>query len=377
MSSFKRFISAVSSRLGISSLLISILAPFHKKIISLDYEKAYDILNSYSPKPPCSLDVNNTIEPVPKYDLQIIVPAYNVEQYLKECIDSIVSQESDFSYCLIIIDDGSTDKTGEIADTYSSVPGTTVIHTPKRGVACARNAGLKKIIADYIMFVDSDDSLEPGAIQKLMTAAKAGGADIVQGRYYNYFSSSQNSGSTYKRKGNRTGGKRSPQPLYGMPWGKVFKSALFEHVNFPENHLHEDSVLSFLVYPSAQVVQFIPDFIYNYRIRHSSATYTSRHSPRCIDTYWITELLVGWHEMLGLPHDASYDKKIIRQFLLNAKRIELTDEIIQTSVFVCSACLFARYFKENSLTGKELKLANEILKGNFGYFSLYAKMNYR
>ncbi|MFZ7158391.1 glycosyltransferase family 2 protein [Avibacterium gallinarum] len=86
----------------------------------------------------------------------IIVPVYNVERYLNECLDSIISQ-SFTNYELLIIDDGSTDKSGHICDTYSIYKNVKVFHKDNGGLSTARNYGIKKAIGEYILFIDSDD----------------------------------------------------------------------------------------------------------------------------------------------------------------------------------------------------------------------------
>lgn len=93
--------------------------------------------------------------------LTIIVPVYNVERYLRECLDSI-AQLKTFSWEAILIDDGSTDSSGEICDKYAKrEPRFRVIHQKNAGVSAARNAGLEAAKGEWIWFVDSDDSINP------------------------------------------------------------------------------------------------------------------------------------------------------------------------------------------------------------------------
>lgn len=94
------------------------------------------------------------------FKISVIVPVYNVEKYLSRCIDSILSQTfTDFE--LLLVDDGSTDKSGEICDEYAKTDARIkVFHTENRGVSAARNLGIKEASADWISFVDSDDWVE-------------------------------------------------------------------------------------------------------------------------------------------------------------------------------------------------------------------------
>lgn len=111
--------------------------------------------------------------------VSIIVPVYNREQYLKTCIDSILSQAyKDLQ--VILVDDGSTDKSGEICDSYQKKDSRVIVkHTENHGVSHARNTGLKCATGDYIAFVDSDDTVDKNMFFEMVEAAKETGADII------------------------------------------------------------------------------------------------------------------------------------------------------------------------------------------------------
>lgn len=110
--------------------------------------------------------------------ISIVVPIYNAENYLKECIDSIIFQDfSDIE--VILVDDGSTDHSGMICDKYAQQDSRVrVFHLKNGGVSVARNFGMEQATGDYIMFVDSDDALERNALEKIQTTL-AYNADVV------------------------------------------------------------------------------------------------------------------------------------------------------------------------------------------------------
>lgn len=112
-------------------------------------------------------------------ELSIIVPVYKVEQYLPKCINSILAQTfSDFE--LILIDDGSPDRCGEICDEYAEKDERViVIHQENKGVSAARNAGLDIVRGEYIGFVDSDDWIEPEMYERMMATASNNHADVA------------------------------------------------------------------------------------------------------------------------------------------------------------------------------------------------------
>ena len=114
--------------------------------------------------------------------ISVIIPAYNTESLLKKCVESVVSQDYPAELLeIIVVDDGSTDKTPQVADElaakYSNV---TVIHKANGGSSSARNAGLKLAGGEYVGFVDSDDFVDPRMYSRLLAAALEYDADMVQ-----------------------------------------------------------------------------------------------------------------------------------------------------------------------------------------------------
>ena len=102
-------------------------------------------------------------------DLSIIIPVYNVQNYLKKCINSIINQKITYNYEVILIDDGSEDESGTICDEYSQKYNfIKTIHKTNEGVSSARNVGLKNSCGRYILFIDSDDTLIDNVIDKTM-----------------------------------------------------------------------------------------------------------------------------------------------------------------------------------------------------------------
>ena len=115
------------------------------------------------------------------HKLSIIVPVYNAKKYLKKCIDSILKQTyTDFE--LILIDDGSTDNSGEICDEYAKANSNIrVIHKENEGLVAARKTGLQNALGEYIGFVDSDDYIDEGMYETLMKPIEKNNADISIG----------------------------------------------------------------------------------------------------------------------------------------------------------------------------------------------------
>lgn len=117
-------------------------------------------------------------------EITVIVPAYNAEKYLADCLESVIRQSLN-SWEILIADDGSSDRTGEIADGYASKDsGIKVIHTARHGVSAARNACIEAAEGRYLAFVDADDILEPDYLKELFDKAEESGADIVQCSFF-------------------------------------------------------------------------------------------------------------------------------------------------------------------------------------------------
>ena len=128
--------------------------------------------------------------------LSIIVPIYNVAPYLRKCVDSLLAQDIS-DYEIILVDDGSTDDSGAIADEIvreaignsqspiANSPTLRVIHQENAGLSAARNTGIAVAQGDYIMFVDSDDYLQPNALGALLAQAERDNLDVLRFRYQN------------------------------------------------------------------------------------------------------------------------------------------------------------------------------------------------
>lgn len=119
--------------------------------------------------------------------LSIVVPVYNVEDYLSKCLDSILNQDIDKDdYEIIVVNDGSTDGSGEIAEEYAErYSNITLINQENQGLSGARNSGIKVARGKYIQFVDSDDYLEPDVEKSLVEKMKSENLDILRFNYQN------------------------------------------------------------------------------------------------------------------------------------------------------------------------------------------------
>ena len=124
-------------------------------------------------------------------NFSVIIPVYNIEQYVRRCVDSVLQQ--DFAdYEVILVDDGSTDQSGVLCDRLAqNHPQIRVIHKENGGLSSARNAGVKQAKGEYIWFVDGDDWIHQGALRTLYTSAQETDADLIKFGYIRVENSAQ------------------------------------------------------------------------------------------------------------------------------------------------------------------------------------------
>jgi len=348
-------------------------SPFISNTATLNQEQACELLNRCSLRPGGTATlVNNQLTEAPSYDIQIIIPAYNVEKYLADCMDSVLNQKTQYSYHVILIDDGSTDQTPAIADRYKDDSRVTVIHQENKGFSGARNTGLSKLNARYIMFVDSDDMLCENAIESLLSTAFDNDCDVVEGGAYLLCEDQTSIEFSYAQK---QGLPSAHNKLHGQPWAKIYKAHLFEHLCYPEGFWYEDSILSFFIWPVAQRVFVIPEMVYYYRVNPTGISSNAYGKSKSIDTYWVTEQLTIEKSKTKLPFDDVAFKQFQTQIIINQHRASHMPLEIQESIFVLTRQLVLTYFPNDIIQNNKDILTKAILDNNFGVYKAYCRLN--
>lgn len=250
-------------------------------------------------------------------DLSILIPAYNVAPYIRECIQSVVDQDTSFVYEIIVVDDGSTDGTSEILDELVDEYGIMVLHQHNGGVAIARNNLLNHARGRYVMFLDSDDRLCPHAVEVLMDGTDSSEIDIVQGMHRDIDGTGRNiaSASVSAFFVSKISERYTEhlQRLSGFPWGKVIRRDLFRDIRFVENIEFEDTILSFVVYELCKTSRIIPDVIYQYRINSAGITQNIQRNYKGIDTIWQVDALLSLRSKIGLAMSADLYRLLLFQ----------------------------------------------------------------
>lgn len=205
--------------------------------------------------------------------ISVIIPVYNVEKYLSQCLESVIRQTyQDLE--IIVIDDGSTDESPRICDEYAEKDTRIrVIHKQNAGAASARNAGLKIATGEYLAFVDSDDYLNTNAYETMLGIMQRTTADIVECAFCNEFPN---------RTWNRIFFEKETLfstveylKLYtdhwicSLIWEKLYKRSLFEGIEFEEGHQIDDEFFTYQGVMNAKTIVYNPTILYHYRMRSS------------------------------------------------------------------------------------------------------------
>lgn len=212
--------------------------------------------------------------------ISVIVPIYNVEKYLEECVQSIINQ-SYKNIEIILVDDGSPDNCPKICDNFASKDNRIkVIHKKNEGLSAARNDGTKEAKGKYICFIDSDDYIAEDYLEYLYKNIIENDADISEGYLLDFFDGEKPELKNEEIKIKILNSKDAILDLY-KPEGcnvvavnKLYKKELFKNVEYPVGKLHEDVFTTYKVYFEAKKIVQSTKKIYFYRQRPGSITTT-------------------------------------------------------------------------------------------------------
>ncbi len=207
--------------------------------------------------------------------ISILIPVYNAEKYLNECINSVLNQTYK-ELEIILIDDGSRDSSGAICDKYADLDARIkVIHKNNSGVSASRNIGITASTGEYICFVDSDDFLPVDSIEKLFTAITQNEVEIVFGNYCLCYD-----GKLFKKNLKHIPGRHSTREYkliddgtlsgitFGNVWGAIYSAELIKvnSIKFNESlKVNEDGIFNIKCCNNAKNIYIEEAYVYNYR----------------------------------------------------------------------------------------------------------------
>ena len=203
--------------------------------------------------------------------ISVLVPAYNAEAFLEQCLESIVDQTYRHLE-IIVVDDGSTDSSGAISDRWAERDDRIrVIHQPNGGHSAARNTALDAMTGELVMMVDSDDVIHPEFTATLLGLMQEHDADIAVTGYTAFFGSEPDFS---QRRGGSPRLYDQQQAMLAVfyqhglthsPWGRLFKATLFDGIRFPLGIIYEDLAIIYPLLRKCHRVVAIDDVLYGYR----------------------------------------------------------------------------------------------------------------
>ena len=219
--------------------------------------------------------------------VSVIIPVYNVERYLDACIRSVVGQTyRDLE--IILVDDGSTDASGNICDRWKDEDERIrVLHQPNMGISAARNTGLRICTGSVIAFVDSDDRIKPEMVKKMLDRMETDHSDIVVCAV----ESVDNSGARVGVSSVTDGVLDTRQALSELirqryvkqtVWNKLYKREVIRGIEFEPGKLYEDIFWTYQAIGCASRISLTPDVFYSHYDREGSITH-SGYTPNNLD----------------------------------------------------------------------------------------------
>lgn len=213
--------------------------------------------------------------------LSIIIPIYNVESYLSRCIESVLAQEGNWDYEILLVNDGSPDNSQKIIDDYvHKFPGKIKGFQKKNGgLSSARNYGINQAKGEYLLFIDSDDYIEPTLLNQTMPKIQNEQALMC---VFDYHLTTNDGSKTHK--------KIFSNNKYYMigkqaAWSRIYHRNLFEKTQFPEGINYEDlAIVPFLIAETEGKIVYVDQPLYNYIIDNSGSIMNT-YNEKIFDIY--------------------------------------------------------------------------------------------
>ncbi|GAA1251140.1 hypothetical protein GCM10009665_47310 [Kitasatospora nipponensis] len=250
--------------------------------------------------------------------LSVVVPIYNVERYLQECLDSIAAQTFEDFEC-VMVDDGSTDTSAAIAEAFAAQDARfRLVRQENKGLGAARNTGWRHLDphAEYLAYVDSDDTLPPGAYQLMISTLDETGSDFAAGNALRFRSTGSYQSGAHRKPFAQTRLRTHVTEVPALvtdrtAWNKVYRRSFYDgaELHYPEGILYEDAPVSVPHHYLATAVDVLSEPIYHWRERElGDASITQgRTNPRgLVDRVRSMELVRAWLIARPEPKFADY-----------------------------------------------------------------------
>lgn len=305
--------------------------------------------------------------------ISIVVPVYNVADYLAECIDSI-RQQSYKNLEIIIVDDGSTDNSGDIGDGYSRQDKRIkIIHQENGGLSAARNTGIDAATGEFLFFIDSDDIIHHRCIETLYTNLYNCNADISSVELQRFktidnFSDKVVDGQLFLSDGEECCRKILYQnTLDNSACAKLFKRRLFSNTRFPSGTLYEDLAIIPIIYLNATQAVHQSVSLYFYRQRENSIieTFTMKRTDVLNVTDNLVKLMaLSYPQLLPAAQSRKFSANMNILYLMSINGIknqDVTNRCWKNIKGLRLKCLFDSNVRRKNKIGALASLAGKHL----------------
>ena len=339
-----------------------------------DYQKEIDNLFT-PPEYKCDKGLNYREETL---DLSIIIPVYNGEKYLKECLDSIFNNKTKYEYEVIVIDDGSSDSSMKILQSYSK-DNLIIKSQTNQGAAAARNQGLDLARGEYVAFIDSDDYISDDYIEKLVCEGKEKKADVVKCGYYRVYDR-QKISFTRESYFIQKDTIKKKLLVDGFICIGIMKRKLFANIRFPNGYWYEDMIARPLIYTQVQSISFLSECMYFYRQHTSNITKKVESSTnyQCLCQFYLPRYIIEYARDIKIPIDDFFKTIMLNELsFISYMRFRKLPLDIQKCLFYLNA-EFIRQLdlrKVHELSKMEKYFLKAFLDNNFQMYRFIAKYN--
>ncbi len=260
--------------------------------------------------------------------ISVIIPVYNVENYIEQCVDSVIALKSNVE--ILLVDDGSKDKSSMLCDEFAARdPRITVIHKENGGLSSARNAGIKVATGDYLLFIDSDDFIDPQSTDKMLCELESK-PDILMGMYRNYYTDTASSepensvvfkdmNGLYKIESFLSKIPADGKTDYITAWRFIVKSDLINEngLLFFEGIYHEDEEWSQRLFLKAKNIFVKNEYFYLYRQAREGAITATVKPKNIFDRFIILEKTIALETECKEEIEKEYLRSRAGQLLLS------------------------------------------------------------
>ena len=338
-------------------------------------EQAHDILRKSGYKmnegklpPPHTLNADTK-------DFTVIVPVYNSERYLRKCLLSLLTQQTQYDYEVVCVNDGSKDGSLAILEELKKEYGDRlVVHSQTNGgISAARNKGIELAHGRYIGFVDNDDTVSPDYVEKLVNALEQNKADMVQCGHRRVTVDDK---VLYEVHRNETAVLDNDhsidyiEQVSGFVWAGAYRKQMFEKVRFNVGFWFEDMITKPILGRLGKRTVILSDCLYNYTLHGSNASDTlwKNASLKSLDQLFLAMHLFQFsNDVLQLPHDAPLDVTMIHEtcWHLPNRAAHIGEPILKAAFVVVADFMRRNNIQTSDARNSWNKLSRAAMTGNY------------